>query len=58
MKKIIILFLFAHQITFSQVNLLSWNIENLGKSKSESELTFIANILKNYDIVAIQVQHH
>lgn len=38
----------------SQVKLISWNIENLGKSKSDKEINFIANTLKSYDIIAIQ----
>jgi len=54
MKKIIILFLFAYQIAFSQVKIVSWNIENLGKSKSDNEINYIANTIKDYDIVAIQ----
>ena len=40
--------------TIAQVKLLSWNIENFGKSKSDSEINFIANTLKSYDIIAIQ----
>ena len=43
---------FTH--TIAQVKLLSWNIENFGKSKSDSEINFIANTLKSYDIIAIQ----
>jgi deoxyribonuclease-1-like protein len=43
---------FSH--TIAQVKLLSWNIENFGKSKSESEINFIANTLKSYDIIALQ----
>lgn len=51
-----ILFLFTTTFsnTIAQVKLLSWNIENFGKSKSDSELNFIANTLKGYDIIAIQ----
>lgn len=33
---------------------MSWNIENLGRSKSNLELEFIANTLKDLDIVALQ----
>lgn len=47
-------FLFFSVLTFSQTKLLSWNLENLGKSKSESELNFIANTVLEYDIIAIQ----
>ncbi|MDL2143690.1 MULTISPECIES: endonuclease/exonuclease/phosphatase family protein [Flavobacterium] len=46
-------FLFS-VLTYSQTKILSWNIENLGKSKSESELNFIANTVLAYDIIAIQ----
>jgi len=46
--------LFFTVLTFSQTKLLSWNLENFGKSKSESELNFIANTIFEYDIVAIQ----
>jgi len=46
--------LFFYFFSFSQTKILSWNLENFGKSKSESELNFIANTINNYDIVAIQ----
>ncbi|TRX26705.1 endonuclease [Flavobacterium franklandianum] len=50
-----ILFLLLSSSTlFSQTKLLSWNIENLGKSKSNQEITFLANTLRDFDIVAIQ----
>ncbi|WP_418263099.1 endonuclease/exonuclease/phosphatase family protein [Flavobacterium faecale] len=51
--KVLVLFLFT--LTFSaQTKLLSWNIENLGKSKSENEIAFIAYTVKDFDIIAIQ----
>lgn len=53
-KLLLFLLLFLTAPTFAQVKLLSWNIENLGKSKSDSEISFIANTVKNYDIIAIQ----
>lgn len=34
--------------------MLSWNLENFGKSKTDSTLNFIANTIKDYDVVAIQ----
>lgn len=46
-------FLFT-TLLFSQTKILSWNIENFGKSKSETQLNFIANTIKNYDIITIQ----
>jgi endonuclease/exonuclease/phosphatase family metal-dependent hydrolase len=39
---------------FSQIKLLSWNIENLGQSKSNQEIILIANIVRDYDIIVIQ----
>lgn len=53
MKKHLFLLLFTTTL-FSQVKLLSWNLENFGKSKSDSTINFIANTVKEYDIVCIQ----
>ena len=36
------------------ISVASWNLENLGKSKTDSVIEFIANTIKDYDIVAIQ----
>lgn len=53
-KNIVFLFLILSTTTFSQVKLLSWNVENLGSSKSENDISFIANTIKDYDIIALQ----
>lgn len=50
----ILIFLLLHNVFYGQTTLLSWNLENFGKSKSDSEINFIANTLKSYDIIAIQ----
>lgn len=47
-------FLFFITIINAQVKLLSWNIENLGKSKSDSTIIYIADTVKSFDILAIQ----
>ncbi|MDI1255505.1 MAG: endonuclease/exonuclease/phosphatase family protein [Flavobacterium sp.] len=49
-------FIFLLFIAFchAQISICSWNLENFGKSKSPEAVTFIANTLKNYDVVAIQ----
>ena len=52
--KFIYLFFFFSLPIFSQTKLLSWNLENFGKSKSDQEIAFIANTIKDYDIIAIQ----
>ncbi|MEO7978637.1 endonuclease/exonuclease/phosphatase family protein [Flavobacterium sp.] len=55
MKIILISFLFLFTTFFySQTKVLSWNIENFGNSKSEIQLNFIANTIKDYDIITIQ----
>ena len=48
------LFVLIHFFVFSQTKLLSWNFENFGKSKSEETINYIANSLREYDIIAIQ----
>ncbi len=55
MKKTLsfLIFLTAFQC-FSQLKIFSWNVENLGKSKSDSTIQYIANTLKDYDVVALQ----
>lgn len=40
--------------TADKVKLLTWNIQDLGRTKDESEVLQIAKIIKSYDIVAIQ----
>ena len=54
-KKILVLvfLLFFTLHFFSQVKLCSWNLENFGKSKSDSAIRFIAVTLKNFDLVAV-----
>ncbi|WP_125723405.1 endonuclease/exonuclease/phosphatase family protein [Flavobacterium ustbae] len=47
------LLLFAF-ISFSQTKVVSWNIENFGKSKSDIQLNYIAKTISNYDIIVIQ----
>ncbi len=53
MKHLLFCLLFLN-ITFSQVKLLSWNVENMGSSKSAEDIAFIANTVKSYDIIALQ----
>jgi deoxyribonuclease-1-like protein len=55
MKKLIFLLVFlSSSLLFSQTKIISWNLENFGRSKSSTELLFIANTLKDYDIIALQ----
>ena len=55
MNNIFCLFLIlVYTSVYSQLKIISWNVENLGKSKADSTITYIANILKDYDVVALQ----
>lgn len=54
LKNSYILILLFSQILFCQVKLLSWNVENLGRSKSEEDIAFIVKTIKEYDVVALQ----
>jgi deoxyribonuclease-1-like protein len=48
------LLLLATTLLYGQTKVLSWNIENFGKSKSDTQLNFIANTIKEYDVITIQ----
>ena len=63
MKKILRIIFFisvaALFISFSshsenQVSICSWNLKDFGRTKSDAEIEFIANTIKDYDIVLIQ----
>jgi deoxyribonuclease-1-like protein len=54
-KYITILLIFISFSVYSQnVSICSWNIQHFGKTKTDAEIAFIANIIKEFDIVAIQ----
>jgi len=36
------------------LSVVTWNIQNLGKSKSDEEIAFMAAVLKRFDMVAVQ----
>jgi deoxyribonuclease-1-like protein len=52
--RVVFLLLFHSFFCFSQIQLVSWNIENFGQSKSNQEIELIAQTIRNYDIIAIQ----
>jgi len=56
LKKIFItiFLLFSSTAFCSAVSICTWNLKDFGKSKSDVEIAFVANVLKGYDIVAIQ----
>ena len=42
-----------YQFSQAQVKLCSWNIQNFGKSKTDSAVNYMAKLLAPYDVVAI-----
>lgn len=48
------LLFFCFGLLCSQPKIASWNIQNFGKSKSDSVVQYIAKKLRDFDIVAIQ----
>ena len=39
--------------TLAQISICCWNLENFGKSKSDSVIHFVANTVKEFDLVCI-----
>ncbi len=50
----LIVLLFLNVSSFAQIKICSWNIENLGTSKTDQEIAYMAKTLKDFDIVALQ----
>jgi len=46
--------LFSLQLSAQPITLVSWNLKDLGSSKSAEEVRFIAKTLRHADVVAIQ----
>lgn len=49
-----VLLLFLVQPMWSQVQVVSWNIQHMGKSKSDSVIDYMAKLLRKADVVALQ----
>lgn len=47
-------FIFSFAADAQTITVCSWNIQNLGQSKNDEEITFIANTVKSFDVIAIQ----
>jgi deoxyribonuclease-1-like protein len=51
----ILLFFTLHSLSAQQqISFCSWNIANFGKSKHDTTIAYIAEVLRNFDVVAIQ----
>lgn len=53
-KILLYFFIFLSWNGIAQIKISSWNLQNFGKSKSDDEIQFIANTLKEFDVVALQ----
>ena len=53
-KSILLILLLGLNILSAQIKILTWNVENLGNSKSDSTIQYIASVLKHYDVIALQ----
>ena len=42
------------ETAFCSISICSWNLQNFGNSKSNTEVDFIASTIQNYDVIAIQ----
>lgn len=49
-----LIFLLWYNLLVSQVKISSWNLQNFGKTKSEAEIDFVADVLGDFDVVALQ----
>lgn len=46
--------LFISISMFAQVKVMTWNLQNIGKSKTDETIAYIAKVIKQTDIIAIQ----
>ena len=51
---ILLSFSFSTNYVGQNISIVSWNLKDFGKTKSATEIEFIANTIKDYDIVLIQ----
>jgi deoxyribonuclease-1-like protein len=51
---IIILVFFYHTASAQTLSLCSWNLKDFGQTKTDKQINFIAQTLRNYDVIAIQ----
>jgi deoxyribonuclease-1-like protein len=50
----LLLMVWSSHATTAQIKICSWNIENIGKSKSAADIAFMATTLRGFDVVALQ----
>ena len=53
-KTMFILIFFSTIFCVAQVKIISWNIQNFGKSKSDAEIKYMSELIISADIIALQ----
>jgi len=51
---VFLLVFLCFESVYATISVCSWNIENLGSSKNEAEIDFIASTIRQFDVIAIQ----
>lgn len=51
---VLLLLFIGNNVYCQPITLISWNLKDLGQSKDDTEFKFIANTIRNADIIAIQ----
>lgn len=54
LRLIVFLLFVCFEPAFGTISICSWNIENLGSSKNDNEIEFIASTIQQFDVIAIQ----
>jgi endonuclease/exonuclease/phosphatase family metal-dependent hydrolase len=54
LKLLLILICISSFDVSAQIRVLTWNIQNFGGSKSTSSINFIADVVDDYDLIALQ----
>jgi endonuclease/exonuclease/phosphatase family metal-dependent hydrolase len=48
------LLLLIAESCFAQISMCTWNMKDMGKSKDETEINFIAQTVREFDVIAVQ----
>lgn len=51
---LILVLSFSFSISIAQVKVSTWNIKHMGKSKTDERISYMANLLKDFDVIALQ----
>ncbi|MEZ4852190.1 MAG: hypothetical protein R3B93_26990 [Bacteroidia bacterium] len=46
--------IFTIHLSAQTFSIMTWNIQDLGRTKTDDEIEMMAEVMKNYDIIAVQ----